>query len=205
MVRPLPRHRSREYETTFILHPETTRETIDKMAARLVEVIERLEGKLLRAENWGRRRLAYPVKKQAKGIYIYLQYLGYQDMVAELERNLRMLDPVMKYLTVKIDEDVDPDARPVRQEDISFLPDYEEESDEREREDARADGDDETDREEAAPSEEQKEEASEEKKDEASEVKEEASEEKKDGASEEGDAEAPGEATSGDAGTEEKE
>lgn len=126
MARPLPKHRAREYETIFVLHPDSTSAAVDKIADRCIEVIDRLDGRLLKAENWGRRRLAYPVKKHRKGIYIYVRYLGYQDMVHELERNLRMLDPVVKYLTVKVDEDVDPAARPVREEDISFLPRYEE-------------------------------------------------------------------------------
>jgi small subunit ribosomal protein S6 len=126
MSNVLPKHRAREYETIFILHPESGTAVIDKVASRCREVISRLEGKLLRAENWGNRRLAYPVKKNPKGIYIYLRYLGYQNMVHELERNLRMLDAVIKYLTVKVDEDVDPEARPVLEEEISFVPRHEE-------------------------------------------------------------------------------
>ena len=126
MSNVLPKHRAREYETIFILHPESGTAVIDKVASRCREVISRLEGKLLRAENWGNRRLAYPVKKNPKGIYIYLRYLGYQDIVHELERNLRMLDAVIKYLTVKVDEDVDPEARPVLEEEISFVPRHEE-------------------------------------------------------------------------------
>ncbi len=126
MSNVLPKHRAREYETIFILHPESGAAVIDKVADRCREVISRLEGKLLRAENWGNRRLAYPVKKNPKGIYIYLRYLGYQNMVHELERNLRMLDTVIKYLTVKVDEDVDPEARPVIEEEISFVPRHEE-------------------------------------------------------------------------------
>jgi small subunit ribosomal protein S6 len=109
------------------MHPDSTSAMIDKVADRCTEVVGRLEGKLLKAENWGRRRLAYPVKKNRKGIYVYVRYLGYQDMVRELERNLHLLDPVIKYLTVKVDEDVDPEARPVSDEDISFLPRYEDE------------------------------------------------------------------------------
>lgn len=125
----LPKHRAREYETVFILNPDTQNEGIEQIASKLTEVISRLDGKLLRAENWGRRRLAYPVRKQSKGFYVYLRYLGYSDMVLEMERNLRMLEPVLKYLTVKLDEDVDPAARPVKEEEISFLPkadDYQE-------------------------------------------------------------------------------
>jgi small subunit ribosomal protein S6 len=126
MERKLPEHRAREYETIFIVHPDAGTDVMDRVAGRCREVMGRLSGKLLKAENWGRRRLAYPVRKQDKGIYVYLRYLGYSDMVHELERNLRMLDPVLKYLTVKIDEDVDPAARPVNEEDISFLPQFEE-------------------------------------------------------------------------------
>ena len=127
MDRFLPKHRAREYETIFILNPESATDAVDRVAGRCQDVISRLEGKMLRAENWGKRRLAYTVRKQPKGIFIYLRYLGYDDMVHELERNLRMLDPVIKYLTVKVDEDVNPEARPVREEDISFIPTYEEE------------------------------------------------------------------------------
>jgi len=126
MANQLPAHRAREYETIFIVHPDAGTEVIDRVAGRCREVVSRLNGKLLKAENWGRRRLAYPVKKNEKGFYLYLRYLGYSDMVSELERNLRMLDSVLKYMTVKIDEDVDPDARPAREEDISFVPRFDE-------------------------------------------------------------------------------
>jgi len=127
MVRPLPKHRARDYETIFIVHPDTQVEAIEQVAGRVTDAIDRLEGKLLKAENWGKRRLAYPVAKQAQGYYVYLRYLGYSDLVHEIERNLRMMEPVIKYLTVKIDEDVDPAARPVTEGDISFAPQIEEE------------------------------------------------------------------------------
>jgi small subunit ribosomal protein S6 len=122
MPQPLPKHRAREYETIFILNPEISTDDMEQIAGRLTDVIDRLDGKLLQAENWGRRRLSYPVRKFPKAFYIYLRYLGYSDMVAEMERNMRMLEPVLKYLTVKLDEDVDPTARPVNEEEISFLP-----------------------------------------------------------------------------------
>jgi small subunit ribosomal protein S6 len=126
MAKPLPKHRAREYETIFILNPEITTDGIEQIASRLTDVVTRLDGKLLHVENWGKRRLAYPVRKHPKGYYIYLRYLGYSDLVHELERNMRMLEPVLKYLTVKLEEDVDPTARPVQEEEISFLPQIEE-------------------------------------------------------------------------------
>ncbi|MBN2527883.1 MAG: 30S ribosomal protein S6, partial [Deltaproteobacteria bacterium] len=113
--------RAREYESIFILNPDSQADVIDNIAGRCQDIISRLEGKLLRAENWGRRRLAYPVKKHQKGIYIYLRYLGYQDLVHELERNFRAIDAIIKFLSVKVDEDVNPDARPINESDISFV------------------------------------------------------------------------------------
>jgi len=130
MAEPLPVHRSREYETIFIVHPETAADRMDQIAERVTDVISRLNGKLLKAENWGKRRLAYPVKKQQSAYYVYVRYLGYADMVHEIERNFRMLEPVIKYITVKVDEDVNPDARPVVESEISFVPQVEEEPEE---------------------------------------------------------------------------
>ena len=72
----LPKHRAREYETIFILNPDSATEVVDRVAGRCQEVISKLEGKMLRAENWGKRRLAYTVRKQPKGIFIYLRSLG---------------------------------------------------------------------------------------------------------------------------------
>jgi len=132
MGNTLPKHRAREYETIFILHPEAIQSAVDKVTGRCEDVIKKLDGKLLRAENWGKRRLAYPVRKNAKGTYIYLRYLGYQEMVHELERNLRMLDTCIKYLTVKVDQDVDPSARPIGEGDVSFAPRYDNEPDTKE-------------------------------------------------------------------------
>lgn len=125
MAQVLPKHRAREYETIFIMHPEVPADSIEQVAGRLTDVVDKLDGKLIRVENWGKRRLAYSVKKQNKGVYVYLRYLGYSDLVNEMERVMRMLEPVLKYLTVKVEEDVNPEARPT--EDISFMPSYPEE------------------------------------------------------------------------------
>jgi small subunit ribosomal protein S6 len=77
-------------------------------------------GRLLKLDNWGKRKLAYEVKKQLKGIYLYWQYLGTSGVVEEIERNLRMLDAVVRYYTVKVDEDVNPEAKPAAVDDESF-------------------------------------------------------------------------------------
>src|SRR6476620_8847806 len=107
----------REYETIFILRPETNQEGIQTVNTRVRTVIDQMGGKLLKLDNWGKRKLAYEVKKQLKGIYLYWQYLGTAGVVEEIERNLRMLDTVIRYYTVKVDEDIDPTARPAADEE----------------------------------------------------------------------------------------
>ena len=87
---------------------------------RVRSVIDQMGGKLMKLDNWGKRKLAYEVKKQLKGIYLYWQYLGTSGVVEEIERNLRMLDTVIRYYTVKVDEDVDPTARPAAVDDETF-------------------------------------------------------------------------------------
>ena len=99
----------REYETVFILRSDVLDEERTKVLNRMNGIIEKLDGTILMQEEWGKRKLAYKIQKSAYGIYYYLRYLGYNDMVAEIERNLRILEPVIKYMTVKLGDDVDVD------------------------------------------------------------------------------------------------
>lgn len=110
----------REYETIFILRSDTNQEGITLVNSKVRSVIETMGGKTLKLDNWGKRKLAYEIKKQLKGIYMYWQFLGTTGMVEEIERNLRMLDPVIRYYTVKVDEDVVADARPSTVDDETF-------------------------------------------------------------------------------------
>ena len=101
---------SREYETVYILRPNTPNEGVAEVNTRIKGIIEGMGGKILKIDNWGKRRLAYEVAKERKGIYLYWQYLAQPGVVEETERNLRMLDSVIRYLTVKIDENIVVDA-----------------------------------------------------------------------------------------------
>lgn len=113
-------HRAREYETIYVLRPEVARESQERIAARLSEVVSRENGKLTALENWGRRQLAYTVTKYRRGVYVYLKYLGGGGLVAEIERNLRMLDDVLKYQTVQVKGDVNWEDVQVEPENVKF-------------------------------------------------------------------------------------
>ena len=111
---------SREYETIFILRPNTPNEGVAEVNTRIKGIIEGMGGKILKVDNWGKRRLAYEVAKERKGIYLYWQYLAQPGVVEETERNLRMLDSVIRYLSTKVDENIDVAARPSEIDDASY-------------------------------------------------------------------------------------
>ena len=128
--------RDREYETIFILRPDVTKEGSESISSRITDVVGREGGKLTRIESWGRRRLAYPVGKQKRGVYVYLKYIGRGGLVSEVERNLRLLDDVIKYQTVKLNDEVQRDGITVAAEDVKF--EYVEPSPDAEVEESRA-------------------------------------------------------------------
>src|SRR5262245_45820780 len=99
--------RKREYETIFIVRPDLANEAIAAVNTKMRGVVEGGGGKLLKIENWGRRKLAYEVKKQLKGIYLFWKYLGDAGLVEEVERNLRLSDQVIRYYSVKVADNVD--------------------------------------------------------------------------------------------------
>jgi small subunit ribosomal protein S6 len=106
----------REYETLYIVRPDLADENIAQLNERLTGVLAREGAKILRLDVWGKKKLAFEVKKNPKGIYFHLKYLGPPHVVTEFERNLRMIEPVIRYQTIKIAENVDVDKRIREQE-----------------------------------------------------------------------------------------
>jgi small subunit ribosomal protein S6 len=127
-------NRAREYETIYILKADIDADSAEKLGTRLAEVVTRESGRLTKVESWGRRRLAYDIGKQRRGVYMYLKYLGAGKVVAEIERNLRLTDGVIKYQTVLVRSDVEAAGVSVPDDDVKFerleLPPIEEERDE---------------------------------------------------------------------------
>ena len=110
----------REYETIYILRPDASSDQIHEVNDIVRTIILEQGGKVIRLDNWGKRKLSYEVQKQLKGIYLYWLYLGSQGMVAEIERRLRMKDIAIRYFTVAVDANIHPDVRPSQFDDESF-------------------------------------------------------------------------------------
>jgi small subunit ribosomal protein S6 len=111
---------AREYETIYVLRPNVAKDSQEKINQRVGEAVVREGGKLTTVENWGRRQLAYAVKKNKRGVYVYVKYVGGGAAVAEVERNLRMLDDVLKYQTVQVQADIDASTVAVDAEALKF-------------------------------------------------------------------------------------
>ena len=97
---------AREYETIYILRPNTDKEKADKVASRVDGAIKGNDALLTEAELWGQRQLAFPIKKHHRGVYVYLKYLGRGEVVKELERQLKLDDSVIRFQTIQLREGV---------------------------------------------------------------------------------------------------
>ncbi len=89
------------YETLFVLKPTLTEEETASQIAKVKDVIAKNGGELLAADDMGMRKLAYPVEKHNRGYYTVLFYKSEGTLIKELERNLRINEEVIKFLTVK--------------------------------------------------------------------------------------------------------
>ncbi len=129
--------RAKEYETIYILRPDVDADTAEKVQGRVTEVVDKAKGKLVKVEAWGRRRLAYPVAKQKKGVYVYVKYVGLGDLVTEVERNLKLADAVLKFQTVLLNDHVNVAELTIDPEEVKFqrleLPAEDEKEESRER------------------------------------------------------------------------
>ncbi len=92
----------RKYETIFILQPELSEDDIKSVTTKAQDVITAYKGDCLRMDDWGIRKLAYPIKKSARGRYYYLRFDGESALIAELERRLRLDEKVLRYQSINI-------------------------------------------------------------------------------------------------------
>lgn len=98
----------RIYELIFILKPNLSDEETEAAIAQFAKAIEEGGGAIDKIDRWGKRRLAYEVQHQTEGYYVLVQYSVKQDhgLTKEIERRLGVADAVIKYMTIRIDEDL---------------------------------------------------------------------------------------------------
>lgn len=92
------------YETLFILHPDLPEAQVRETLDRVRRLIEGMQGQVADLHDWGMRDLAYPIEKQARGIYVLVQYSARSDVVKELERTMKLSDEFLRFVSVRIPE-----------------------------------------------------------------------------------------------------
>lgn len=96
---------NRTYEVMYIIDPETAAERIGKLNTAVGKLIEKEGGTVVRMDDIGIRTLAYPIQKKTEGHYVLFEIEGSGQEIAELERRMRVNDMIIRYLTVRVDED----------------------------------------------------------------------------------------------------
>ncbi len=116
------KERLREYEVVYVLAPNADNAEAERVNAKVNEVVAGFGGKLLKLDNWGRRKLAYPIRRNTRGIFVYAKYIGKPGVVAEVERNLRIADSVLRYQSNLVNAVVETADVAVDPEDLKFVP-----------------------------------------------------------------------------------
>jgi len=100
----------RRYETVVITPSDFPDDEIQSIIDRYKGIIESQKGVVVKIDKWGKRKLAYEIKKVSRGFYVMFDYVGQAAAVDELERNLNIDDKILKFMTVKTNEQVDMQA-----------------------------------------------------------------------------------------------
>jgi small subunit ribosomal protein S6 len=98
------------YETIFIINPDLGEDEVQNAVTKFTGIISSQNGVQLKLEDWGRRRLAYKIEKFSQGYYILADFAGTPAGLAELERNLKIDDRIIRFLSIKTGENVNVEA-----------------------------------------------------------------------------------------------
>jgi small subunit ribosomal protein S6 len=100
----------RYYETLYLINPELSEEDCRGVIDKFNGLIEKNNGVVVKVDEWGKKTLAYQIKKFDKGYYVLLQYCGEAGLLTELHRDFNLDDKILKYQTIKLSNTADPEA-----------------------------------------------------------------------------------------------
>ena len=92
-----------KYESMIIINPAVDEEKVNELSTRFTDMINK-DGNVEKVDNLGKRKLAYPVKKNEDGIYVVFHFTANSSLIAELERIYRITDDVIKFMTIRVEE-----------------------------------------------------------------------------------------------------
>lgn len=94
----------KKYETIFILDPDLEEDQAQSAIEKIRGIIAQFKGEILKDEDWGKRKLAYEIRKKPRGHYRLIEFTATPPLLNELERNFRVMDSVLKFQTIRLDE-----------------------------------------------------------------------------------------------------
>lgn len=90
----------RQYETGFVLSPTLSEEETMQFLQQMAEIVAQKKGRMVKQDVWGKRRLAFPIKRFQEGLYVFFTYDGPGDVSLELERRFKQSEAVIRFMTV---------------------------------------------------------------------------------------------------------
>ena len=97
----------KRYETIFIVQIDLPTDELNSLIERYRAIVTALKGTIIKVEKWGKRKLAYEIKKQSNGYYVMIDFAGKSAIIDELERNFKIDDKILKFMTIMKDSNVD--------------------------------------------------------------------------------------------------
>ena len=99
----------RHYEIIYIVNPNLNGDDYHELVKKYSEIIVNNKGVIIKTDEWGKQRLAYRIRKFYNGVYVYVEFCTEAKSIAELERNLKLDDNILKFQTVKLADEADPE------------------------------------------------------------------------------------------------
>jgi len=96
----------KRYETLFIVQVDLPDDELSNLIERYSSIITAFKGTVVKTEKWGKRKLAYQIRKQTNGYYILIDFVGKSAVIEEMERNFKIDDKVLKFMTILKDDKV---------------------------------------------------------------------------------------------------
>ena len=107
----------RYYETLYLIKPDVSEDEYKDVLSKFSQLIEKNKGVIVRTEEWGKKTLAYTVKKFDKGFYVLLNFCGEPDLVSELSNIFGLDERILKYQTIKLKDHADPEEMVSREKE----------------------------------------------------------------------------------------
>jgi len=95
----------RYYETAFLIAPDLSEEDTEQLISKMGDIVKKNKGRMIHVDKWGKRKMAYPIKKHDSAFYVFFNYEGIPETYVELERQFKQKETIIRYLTLRKEEE----------------------------------------------------------------------------------------------------